>query len=456
MKIIYGVVAPDSGEMRWNGRVAAIASPKDARALGISMVFQHFSLFETLTVAENVWLGLGSELSLADVRARLLAVASQYRLTIEPDRPIYTLSTGERQWIEIVRALLTEPELLILDEPTSVLTPPAVEQLFSTLRALRDEGRSVLYISHKLHEIRGLCDRCTVLRAGSVVAEVEPSRESNASLARMMIGAAPTEPVRSATRAGDTLLSVRDLCLEPDSRFGVSLKGISLELRAGRILGVAGVSGNGQAELFAALSGEDPRLPAGCVLLRGEDMARRSPGQRRTLGLRAVPEQRLGRGAVPELSLAENALLTRTDPLGRLGFVEPGRLRRLAETLIDRFRVKARGVDAKAASLSGGNLQKYLLARETDGEPRVLLLAQPTWGVDVGAQAEIHQRLLELRSAGVALLVVSEDLDELFTLSDEIAVIAGGRVSPAVPASEMSVQRVGIWMSGLWGQDAEA
>lgn len=456
MKIIYGAVRPDAGEIRFNGQPVAIRSPQEARALGISMVYQHFSLFDTLTAAENVWLGLDKRSKLPEVIERIRRVSGEYGLDVDPLRPVHTLSVGERQRVEIVRALLTEPQLLILDEPTSVLTPQAVDKLFVTLRRLAGQGCSILYISHKLDEIRALCERCTVLRGGKVTGEVDPRQESNASLSRLMIGAEPPQLRHEARTAGDVALAVKGLSLAKDDEFGVDLRGIQLELRSGEILGVAGVSGNGQQELMAALSGEDGRAPAASVTLFGQDISRASPARRRKLGLHFVPEERLGRGAVPPLGLDENTLLTRHEAVGPLGWIRRGLLRQQAHALIQRFKVKAGGPAAAARSLSGGNLQKYIVGREIDARPKVLIIAQPTWGVDVGAAAQIRGELLALRDAGCAVLVVSEELDELFEISDRLVVMAQGRLSPSIPAAQATVERIGAWMSGLWEADAAA
>jgi ABC-type uncharacterized transport system ATPase subunit len=317
MKIIYGAVQPDEGQIRWNGQPVSVKSPAEARTLGISMVYQHFSLFDTLTAAENVWLGLDKSLTLAEVTERINQVASVYGLDVDALRPVHTLSVGERQRVEIVRALLTKPKLLILDEPTSVLTPQAVDKLFVTLRKLADEGCSILYISHKLDEIRALCHHCTVLRGGKVTGEVDPTLETNASLSRLMIGAEPPSLQHIQARLGGVVLEVNKLSVPKADPFATALSDIGFEVRAGEIVGIAGVSGNGQQELMAALSGEDPRAPAGSVKLFGQDIARDSPRKRRKEGLHFVPEERLGRGAVPTLSLAQNTLLTRTETVER-------------------------------------------------------------------------------------------------------------------------------------------
>lgn len=454
MKIIFGAVQPDSGHVLFNGREVRVRSPQEARALGISMVFQHFSLFDTLTVAENVWLGLDKALGLAEVTARIREVSGSYGLEVDPARHVHALTVGERQRVEIVRALLTKPQLLILDEPTSVLTPQAVDKLFVTLRQLAAEGCAILYISHKLDEIRALCHHCTVLRAGKVTGEVDPREESNASLSRLMIGAAPPELQRSAPQLGEVALGVAGLTVPSTDPFGVPLRDIAFTLRAGEVLGIAGVSGNGQQALMAVLSGEDTRAPAGSVRLFGQDIGRLSPRHRRHLGLHSVPEERLGRGAVPTLSLAHNTLLTRRDAIRRGGWLDMGAATGLAKDLIQRFQVKAAGPHAAAKSLSGGNLQKFIMGREIDAAPKVLLVSQPTWGVDVGAAAQIRGELLKLREAGCAVLVVSEELDELFEVSDRLMVMAQGRLSPAVPTAQATVTQVGAWMSGLWDADA--
>ncbi len=454
MKIIYGAVRPDEGQIFWNGQPVNIANPQQARALGIAMVFQHFSLFDTLSAAENVWLGLDKSGGLAQVTERIRAVSVEYGLEVDPQRPVHTLSVGERQRVEIVRALLTQPQLLILDEPTSVLTPQAVDKLFITLRKLSVQGCAILYISHKLDEIRALCHHCTVLRAGRVTGEVDPSKESNASLSRLMIGAEPPELAHRPAQPGAVALAVRRLSLAKQNPFGMTLVDVDFEVRAGEIVGVAGVSGNGQQELMAALSGEDTRAQRGSVTLFGTDIAQAPPAQRRAQGLHFVPEERLGRGAVPTMSLAQNTLLTRTESVSASGWINMAAVQKLADALIKRFNVKAGGALASAQSLSGGNLQKFIVGREIDAGPKLLIVSQPTWGVDVGAAAVIRGALLKLRDQGCALLVVSEELDELFELSDRLLVMAQGRVSPSVPVAQASVEQIGIWMSGLWAPDA--
>ena len=455
MKIIYGTVKPDEGAVHFDGKPVSIRNPQEARQLGIAMVFQHFSLFDTLTVAENVWLGLDKGMPLADVTRRITEVGSEYGMDIDPLRPVHTLSVGEMQRVEIIRALLTNPRLLILDEPTSVLTPQAVEKLFVVLKKLASEGCSILYISHKLHEIRELCSACTVLRGGVVTGVCNPQNESNASLSRLMIGSEPPALQRQAPKTGDVVLKVQGLSLGKTDQFGVDLIDIGLQVRAGEVVGIAGVSGNGQKELLYALSGEDTRAAPAMVQVLGQDAGRMGPRQRRALGLHFVPEERLGRGAVPTIGLAHNLLLTRSDAVGSGGWLRMGQLQAHAADIIRRFGVKAGGPNAAAKSLSGGNLQKFIVGREIDAKPRLLIVSQPTWGVDVGAAAQIRGAMLALRDAGCAVLVLSEELDELFEISDRLHVVAKGRLSPSVDRADASVQKIGEWMSGLWHAEVQ-
>lgn len=456
MKIIYGAVKPDEGTIVVDGKPVQIRNPQEARSLGIAMVFQHFSLFDTLTVAENVWLGLDKSIPLPKVIDSIQATARDYGLEVDPHRPVHTLSVGEMQRVEIIRALLTNPRVLILDEPTSVLTPQAVEMLFVVLRRLAAEGCSILYISHKLHEIRSLCTACTVLRGGVVTGECNPANETNASLSRMMIGSEPPELKRQAAHTGETVLRVQELSLKSQDPFGVDLQNIALQVRAGEVVGIAGVSGNGQKELMYALSGEDTRAEVEAVQMLGKGMGRMGPGRRRDMGLHFVPEERLGRGAVPSMGLAHNLLLTRKTAVGKGGWIRMGALQAQARDIIRRFNVKAGGPNSAAQSLSGGNLQKFIVGREIDAKPRLLIISQPTWGVDVGAAAQIRGEILQLRDQGCAVLVVSEELDELFEICDRLHVVAKGRLSPSVERADATVQQIGEWMSGLWESAGEA
>jgi simple sugar transport system ATP-binding protein len=456
MKIIYGAVRPDAGEIRWEGEAVEIASPAAARKLGIGMVFQHFSLFETLTVGENIALALDEPFDLKTLSKRIREVSADYGLDIDPQRHVHSLTVGERQRVEIVRCLLQNPRLLIMDEPTSVLTPQAVQKLFATLRRLAAEGCSILYISHKLDEIQQLCDTATVMRGGRVTGHVKPKGETHASLAQLMVGHALPDYTRRDHEPGAVLLDVKQLSVQSDDPFGTSLDNVSFSVQAGEIFGIAGVSGNGQAELLSALSGEKRGEKRGgradAVTICGQPAGRLGAGGRRALGFGFVPEERLGRGAVPAMSLAENALLTaHRQQMVSSGWIRAGAMRAFAKRCIEAFDVRCGGPQALAQSLSGGNLQKYIMGREILQAPKVLVVAQPTWGVDVGAAAFIRQQLLDLAARGVAILVISEELEELFDICDRIAVLAGGRLSPVRATGATNAEEIGRWMAGLFG-----
>ena len=455
MKIIYGVTKPTSGVMRWEGSEVVVDSPAHARSLGIGMVFQHFSLFETLTVVENVALALPGPQDLGALSKQIASVSTRYGLPVDPRRLVHALSVGERQRVEIIRCLLQNPQLLIMDEPTSVLTPQAVRKLFETLRQLAAEGCSILYISHKLDEIQELCHTATVLRGGKLMGTCKPGEETPKSMARLMIGRdLPVCEHGTPAAGGKVQLRIAGLSHATDDPFGTDLKDIHLSVHAGEIVGIAGVSGNGQQELLYALSGEAPIAEKYPVQICGTEAGRMRAGRRRRLGLGFVPEERLGRGAVPRMSLASNALLTAWGrQMLKLGLVDRGRVRAFASTVIERFNVKCAGPEALARSLSGGNLQKFIVGREILLEPRMIIAAQPTWGVDVGAAAFIRQALIDLRNAGTAVLVVSEELDELFEICDRIAVIANGRLSPVKRVADTNVEEIGVWMSGMWPDD---
>jgi len=449
MKIVYGVTQPDAGSIEWEGVPVAIHSPAHARRLGVAMVFQHFSLFETLTVAENIALALDDREDPGKLAVRIVEVSRRYGLPIDPRRLVHSMSVGERQRVEIVRCLLQAPRLLILDEPTSVLTPQAVKALFQTLRQLAQEGLSILYISHKLDEIRELCDVATVLRNGAVSGNAIPREESNASLARLMVGSELKECRLNPHDPGVTQLELINLSLDTEDPFGTQLRELNLRVRAGEIVGIAGVSGNGQKELQAAISGETLCPSGDAVRLCGQQVGRWSAAQRRQLGLRFVPEERLGRGAVPEMTLAENSVLTGARAgLVRYGMVQRRAAREFARATISEYSVKCDGELARANSLSGGNLQKFIVGREIRLAPKVMLVAQPTWGVDIGASMLIRQALIDLRNAGAAVLVISEELDELFAICDRLAVLASGRLSQALPTAQLAVETVGVWMTG--------
>ena len=458
VKMIYGIMQPDAGEIRWNGEPVVVPNPKAARRLGIGMVFQHFSLFEALTVLENIALGMDSKIPSRELEARIRGVMQQYGLLLDPHRTVATLSVGERQRIEIVRALLLNPKLLIMDEPTSVLTPQEVEQLFAVLRKLAAEGCSILYISHKLHEIKALCDTATILRGGRLVDTCDPKQETSRSMAEKMIGTGLKDIVRAQGRTfGEPKLVVSRLSTEKVGHFDVPVDGVSFTVHAGEIFGIAGVAGNGQNALLDALSGEIRSDDKDAITLDGFPLGLLDTTGRRKRGLCAVPEERNGHAAVGDFTLSDNSLLTARDRLSMvmLGLINSGAARTYTGRVIGEFAVKALGPASTAGSLSGGNLQKYIMGREILQKPSVLVVSQPTWGVDAGAAAAIHQALVDLASAGSAIVVISQDLDELLALSDTLAVINMGRLSTPRPRGEMSVEEIGLLMGGVHGQ-AEA
>ncbi len=451
MKVIYGVVKPDRGEVLWDGAPIQISSPAEARRFGIGMVFQHFSLFETLSITENIALALGNEAGDLDLLAeRIKTVSERYGMALNPDRDVHTLSVGERQRVEIVRCLVQPIKLLILDEPTSVLTPQEVDALFVTLRKLAQDGCTILFISHKLNEVKALCHSATIMREGRVTGTCDPQIESTAHIAGLMVGIdTPLSTEYPKVTGGDASLSVKGLNLKSHEPFGIDLKNVSLEVRSGEIIGIAGVAGNGQEELLAALSGESPVNQTGTIFFGNTDISKLRPEQRRRMGLGFVPEERLGRGAVPEMSLTENALLTGYDiPLKQSGMINFTACKRFASEIVERFKVRCSGIDAEAQSLSGGNLQKFIIGREVLQSPKLLVAAHPTWGVDVGAATAIHQSLIALRDQGTAILVISEDIDELFMICDRLGAICNGELSGLKDTSNTTIAEIGRWMAG--------
>ncbi len=450
-KIVYGSVPPDSGRILWQGEPVSITDPAAARRLGISMVFQHFNLFDSLTVEENLVLGMDHPPDRRELTERLDALTERYAAPLDPDRRVFTLSAGERQRLEILRCLLQEPELLIMDEPTGVLAPPEAEALFATLRRLASEGRSILYISHKIAEIRDLCTVATVLRDGRIAAVCNPSEESPEALAVAMIGHRIQEVSGRTTNKQATapVLEVRGLSMPSDGFTGTALSEIDLIVRGGEVVGIGGVAGSGQRELAMALSGERRTTSDEAIVVEGFACGRRGPAHRRQRGLAFVPEDRLGRGAIAEMDLARNALLTsHGEELVARGLIRWREVRDLATRIVEEFGIRARGSTAAAGSLSGGNLQKFILGRELKQDPRALVLSYPTWGLDVGAAARIRQAIVDLREEGVGVLVFSESLDELLEICDRISIISEGRLSPMRDRAEATVEELGLWITG--------
>jgi ABC-type uncharacterized transport system ATPase subunit len=458
VKMIYGLVRPDQGQMEWMGAPFAPVDPAHARTLGVGMVFQHFSLFEALNVAENVALGMENPPAMAQLAAKITEVSHAYGLPLDPARRVGDLSAGERQRVEIIRCLLQSPKLLIMDEPTSVLTPQEVEILFKTLRQLAAEGTAILYISHKLEEIRALCDEATILRRGKVVATCTPRDTSARQMAELMVGASLASPARtqSVKDWGDSVpaLQVVGLSAKSPIAFGTSLKDISFEVARGEVLGIAGVAGNGQDELILALSGEIACRPD-MIRAKGEPIGALGPNARRARGFVVAPEDRLGHGAAPDMSLVENAFLTGAvqRKLTRRGMVDWAGARDFAEEIIAGFDVRTPGAHVAARALSGGNLQKFVIGRELSQSPDVVVINQPTWGVDAAAAAFIRQAILLRAEAGAAVVVISQDLDELMEISDNFAALNEGRLSAARPRAGLSMDEIGLMMGGAHGME---
>ncbi len=452
VKFIYGVQKADSGTLLWEGEKTEIPNPNVARKLGIGMVFQHFSLFDAMTVAENIALGISPELAKSGLEQRIIDVSTQYGLPLEPDRYVHTLSVGERQRIEVVRCLLQNPKLLIMDEPTSVLTPQEVEILFQTLRQLAADGVSILYISHKLQEIKDLCHTATIMRMGEVVAECDPAKETARSMAELMMGANLTPPERAGNGAeGEPQLVVRGLNVASAHTHGTDLKDVSFEVRAGEVFGIAGIAGNGQQELMDVLSGEVLVSDPESIIIGSHPVGAAGPNRRRSVGMAFVPEERLGHGAVPQMSLWENAFLSGATRMNLLnnGFLRVKQSEHYATNIVEEFRVKTPGIANVASSLSGGNLQKFIIGREIMQEPGIIIALQPTWGVDAGSAAAIRQSLIDLAANGAAVLVISQDLEELFEIADRLSVICEGHLSPARKTEELSVEEIGLLMGGV-------
>ncbi|MGB7240498.1 MAG: ABC transporter ATP-binding protein [Sulfitobacter sp.] len=454
VKMIYGLVKPDTGKMEMNGAEFAPAEPRAARAAGVGMVFQHFSLFDALSVAENIALGMENAPKLSQLSQQIRQVSDTYGLPLSPDRTVGDLSAGERQRVEIIRCLLQDPKLLIMDEPTSVLTPQEVEILFKTLRKLSAEGTAILYISHKLEEIRSLCDAATILRLGKVVGTCIPRDTTAREMAEMMVGQVLQVPTRAKAEHGEISLQLNGLSAASPNAFGMPLRDIHVTVRKGEVLGIGGVAGNGQDELLGALSGEVLSAP-GMIQFNGADISRLAPNARREIGVLTAPEERLGHAAAPDMSLTENAMLTGAtrQNLEKGGLLNWSAATRFAQEIIEAFDVRTPGAGNAARSLSGGNLQKFVIGREVLQRPEVLIVNQPTWGVDASAAAAIRQSLLDLATGGTAVVVISQDLDELMEISDRFAALNEGRLSEPRPTQGLSVDEIGLMMGGAHGME---
>ena len=448
MKILFGLYAADEGTITFEGVPLRVDSPAAAIDAGIGMIHQHFMLVPTFTVTENVALGLGTA-DMGQVRDRLTELAETYGLDVDPDALIWQLAVGERQRVEILKALYRDAQLLVLDEPTAVLTPQEVNDFFVTLRQIAQDGRGLIFISHKLHEVMALSDRITVLRDGKVSGSTTPAETSRQQLAQMMVGRpVKLAPDKPPVEVGDARLELKELSVMGD-RDALAVDAVSLAVAAGEIVGVAGVSGNGQRELCEAVAGLRP-VTDGSVRLDGQDTTGASPRRCREAGLAFVPEERMLHGAVAQFSVSENLMLLNHDSqeYSRWGLLKLPALRARAGTLVEHYDVKTPSIDTATSALSGGNIQKLIMARELSAEPAVLIAAQPTRGVDIGAAEYIHERLIAQREQGTAVLVVSEDLDEVLALADRVAVMFEGRIVAIIDRSECTVEDLGLLMAG--------
>lgn len=452
MKILYGMYRATEGEIFINGKLAELRSPADALAQGIGMIHQHFQLVPGFTVVENVALGLKSSkgpLTDLDVVAKRMGqLAAQYGLSVEPNALVWQLAVGQQQRVEIIKALYRDASLLILDEPTAVLTPQEVKEFFDILRRLRDAGNALIFISHKLYEVMAISDRVTVLRDGRVVGRVNTADTNQKELARMMVGREVVSRWdKSPTQQGTPVLRIEKLSVTSDKGV-VAVQDLALEVRAGEILGIAGVSGNGQRELAEAIAGMRSVI-AGTIWVGDKPVTNQSPAQVIASGVAFIPEERMTMGVVREFSVAENAILeTHTQPpLSKRGVLNFADINEHCTRLVREYDVKTPSLDTPVKSLSGGNIQKLILARELDRAPRLLIAAQPTRGVDIGATEYIHKRLVEERTNGTAILLISEDLEEVRALSDRIAVMYEGQIVGIVPP-DCDMAELGLMMAG--------
>lgn len=461
MKILYGMYHPDEGEILLNGKPVDIASPLDAIHLGIGMIHQHFMLVQTMTVAENVALGLPSSrgplTDLDRVSSRIEELAGIYGLKIDPDAYIWQLSVGQQQRVEIIKALYRGAALLVLDEPSAVLTPQEVDELFMIMRQMVRDGHALIFISHKLHEVVEISNRVTVLRDGRKIGTRATSETTKQDLANWMVGrAVGFAPDRGRVEFGGARLQLRDISCGSD-RGTPGLLGVSLEVRSGEILGIAGVSGNGQRELAETVTGLR-KITGGRVILENEDVTGFAPGQLTSRMLSYIPEERMRDGMIREFTVSENMILREhhQPPFSRSGFLNLKDISRHSIDLIAKYQVKTPSPETLAKNLSGGNIQKVVLARELSRKPRVILAAQPTRGLDIGATEYVRQQLLEQRKQGAAILLISEDLDEILALSDRIAVIYEGRIMEVLPREQATPARLGLLMAGVRSEEAAA
>lgn len=451
MNVLFGAYQADAGDIRLGGRSVRIRNSADALTHGIGMVHQHFHLAARLSVLDNVLIGEKGRRGLIDrrrARAKLDEIGDHFGLWLDPRRLVQSLSIGEQQRLEIIKALYRGARLLILDEPTAVLTPSETDGLFVAMRAMSAKGFGIVFISHKLTEVRSVANRCVILRLGRVAGAIDrPAETSNADIARLMCGREIEPPVRTKVPTGEPVLELSHLTTA--ARGGAGLDDVSLTVRGGEIVGIAGVSGNGQRALADALSGM-LAVRQGEIRIAGRPLATASPLASQRLGLGRIPEDRMKTGLVTALTIADNMILPRLRerPFSRRGLIDGRAITTFARERIAAFDIRCPGPGARAGMLSGGNLQKILLARELAHDPAILVAAQPTRGLDIGATRFVHERFFELRAHGRGILLISEDLEELMALSDRIAVMYDGRIAGEMPTSEATVERIGLLMTG--------
>jgi len=451
VKILYGLVTPDSGSILLNNLVIKFKTPSEARANGIGMVFQHFSLFESLTISENLILGLEEKISFKKLKEKAIEISKKYDLLLDLDSPISNLSAGEKQSVEIVRALLQEPKVLIMDEPTSVLTPIESEVLFKNLKKLTDEGKTILYITHKLDEVIKNCDEVTIMRNGNVITTCSAEGETKETLAIKMLGYRVNSPITDYNSINEEVLfQAIHLSKSFNDPFLTDLKNISFNVRQGEIFGIAGVAGNGQKELMELLTGENIANIQGKIIFENEEITKLSTKNRRKLSIGFVPEDRLGHSAVPELTLSENILLSQFlgNDFSKMGILDFKKIDLYTKDVIKKFNVKTPSEKVFAKNLSGGNLQKFVIGREVNSKPKLLIIFQPTWGVDTGAESFIRQSLIKLSKEGSSLIVISQDLDELIEITHHISVISNGILSKPLETKNLDIKKLGMMMGG--------
>ena len=451
VKVLYGLLKSDQGNIIYDNEVLKIDSPSEARKKGIGMVFQHFSLFESLTVRDNLILGIDENISFSNLQQKLENISSKYNLPLDLDAPITSLSAGEKQRVEIVRILLQDPQLLIMDEPTSVLTPQEVESLFLTLNSLVKEGRTILYITHKLEEVINICNDVTIMRNGEVIDSCSTSGQTAKSLATKMLGQKLDELKTDYSHVKNykSFIAKNVTCTFNDPFF-TDLKNISFEVNVGEIFGIAGVAGNGQSELMDILVGENTQIDNGEIIFNNQNIESFNPQKRRDLSIAFVPENRLGHSAVPELTLSENILLSQfpNNGFSKQGILNNNLIEEHAKKVIKNFNVVTSGSDAKASSLSGGNLQKFVIGREILSQPKLLIISHPTWGIDAGAEYSIRESLIELSKNGTSIIVLSQDLDELIEITHRISVIFEGKLSKPLNTKQVDISKLGLLMGG--------